>query len=390
MTQGRGLGGAAVTVSLLIAVVVVAGCTAGVGEGTSEPTRPTGAPIATDAPTASVATAGPPGSTASSATATAGPESVGTPVEINGQLRVCGTQLCNQFDQPIQLRGMSTHGLQWYGWGACIGDSSLDALALDWGADIVRVSMYVQEGGYETDPDGFTAQAETIVDALIARGLYVLLDWHMLDPGDPTLNAARAKAYFGHMAARYGQLPNMLYEIANEPSGVSWATIKAYADDMLPVLRRDAPDGIVIIGTPAWSSFGVSEGGGPAEVAAAPVVGENVVYTFHFYAATHGQEYRDALTAASDALPVFVTEWGAQEYTGDGANDFDSAQAYLDLLAARKISWTSWNYSDDERSGAAFQPGTCPDGPWSGDSLKLSGAWVRDRIRNPADDFPTN
>lgn len=374
--------------SLVIAGLLAAACGAGAGEGADQSTSASREPAATAPPTAPT-TVPPTASLARTAGATVGP-AVGTPVEINGRLRVCGTQLCNQFDQPIQLRGMSTHGLQWYGWGSCVSDSSLDALALDWGADIVRVSMYVQEDGYETDPNAFTAQAETIVDALIARGLYVLLDWHMLDPGDPTFNMEHAKTYFGHMTTRYGRLPNLLYEIANEPSGVSWATIKAYAEEMLPVLRAGAPDGIVIVGTPAWSSFGVSEGGGPAEVAAAPMVGENVMYTFHFYAATHRQEYRDALTEAADALPVFVTEWGAQESTGDGANDFDSAQAYLDVLAARKISWTSWNFSDDERSGAAFHPGTCPDGPWAGDSLKPSGAWVRDRIGNPPDDFPTS
>lgn len=376
--------------SLVIAALLAAGCGAGAGEGAGQPTRASREPLATAAPSAGPTAAPTPEPSASvtrTATATVGPAG-GTPVAINGRLHVCGRHLCNQFDQPIQLRGMSTHGLHWYGWGVCISDRSLDALTGDWGADIVRVSMYVQEGGYELGPDGFTTEAERIVDALVARGVYVLLDWHMLDPGDPTLNTEHAKTYFGHMTAKYGGLPNLLYEIANEPSGVSWATIKAYAEEMLPVVRQGAPDGIVIVGTPAWSSFGVSEGGGPAEVIAAPVVGENIMYTFHFYAASHRQEYRDALVAAADALPVFVTEWGSQEWTGDGANDFESAQAYLDLLASRRISWTSWNYSDDERSGAAFQPGTCPDGPWAGDSLKPAGAWVRDRIRNPADDFP--
>ena len=38
-----------------------------------------------------------------------------TPVAKNGQLRVIGTKLCNQYGNPIQLRGMSTHSIQWYG-----------------------------------------------------------------------------------------------------------------------------------------------------------------------------------------------------------------------------------------------------------------------------------
>ena len=38
-----------------------------------------------------------------------------TVVERYGQLQVIGTDLCNKDGQPVQLRGMSSHGLQWYG-----------------------------------------------------------------------------------------------------------------------------------------------------------------------------------------------------------------------------------------------------------------------------------
>lgn len=319
----------------------------------------------------------------------------GSPVALNGRLHVCGRQLCNRQGQAIQLRGMSTHGLQWYGWGTCLTPASLDALAQDWKAGIMRVSLYVQEEGYETDPVKYTRMAEQVIDALIARGLYVLIDWHMLDPGDPIYNLARARVYLGHMAQRYAGVPNVLYEIANEPNGeyraggksqrVDWARIKAYARAVIPTIRQADAAGVIIVGTPDWSSFGVSGGSGPAEVYRAPLSGANLMYGFHFYAASHQAPYRRALAEAAEHLPVFVTEWGSQEYTGDGPNDFRNAQAFLALMAQRKISWTSWNYSDDERSGAAFVEGTCArGGPWNGNALKPAGVWVRDRIRQPA------
>lgn len=311
----------------------------------------------------------------------------GSPVSINGQLRVCGNQICNQYNLPIQLRGMSTHGIQWY--NQCINTASMNALAYDWKADILRISLYVQEGGYETDPVGFRAKVNTIASLAEARGMYYILDWHMLEPGDPNYNLARAKEYFGLMAQTHGSKPNVLYEIANEPSGVSWAAIKSYAEQVIPVIRQYDPDGIIIVGTRGWSSLGVSEGGSAAEIVANPVSGINLMYTFHFYAASHLDEHRNELAWAADRLPIFVTEWGTQEYTGDGANNFASAQQYLDLMASKKISWTSWNFSDDQRSGAAFIAGTCPNGPFTGTSrLKPAGVWVRDHILNPADHFP--
>jgi endoglucanase len=69
--------------------------------------------------------------------------------------------------------------------------------------------------------------------------------------------------------------------------------------------------------------------------------------------------------------------------------NFTRAQAYPDLMATKKISWTNWNYSDDLRCGAVFTAGTCGAGPYPGTSrLKPAGVWVRGRVRT-ADDFPT-
>ena len=134
-------------------------------------------------------------------TAQAGPTAPAaavTPVAANGQLKVCGTKLCNQRGKTIQLRGMSTHGLQWY--SQCVTHGSLDALAGDWRADVLRVSMYVQEGGYETDPRRFTDLVHATIEQATARGLYAIVDWHMLAPGDPHHNLARARTFFSEIA----------------------------------------------------------------------------------------------------------------------------------------------------------------------------------------------
>ncbi|PRY59718.1 glycoside hydrolase family 5 protein [Glycomyces artemisiae] len=310
-----------------------------------------------------------------------GTEAVAGPAAEHGQLSVCGTTLCDAAGNPVQLRGMSTHGLQWY--SQCLNDASLDALAYDWEADIVRLSMYIQEDGYETDPAGFTARMHELIDEVTARGQYVIVDWHMLDPGDPNYNLERAETFFAEIAREHGDQDNLFYEVANEPNGVAWSAIKSYHESIIPVIRQYDDDAVIILGTPDWSSLGLSGDGGPQDVIDDQVDAENVMYTFHFYAASHDDYYLDGLAGAADEIPVFVTEFGTQEYTGDGPNDFAMTQRYLDLMADKGISWVNWNYSDDERSGAAFEPGTCPGGPFTGDSgnLKEAGAWIRDRIR---------
>ncbi|WP_237774240.1 cellulase family glycosylhydrolase [Actinosynnema sp. ALI-1.44] len=305
-----------------------------------------------------------------------------TPVAINGQLHVCGTKLCNERNQPIQLRGMSTHGIQWY--SQCVKSQSLDALANDWKADIFRISMYIQEGGYESNPRKFTDMVHGYIEEATKRGMYALVDWHQLTPGDPNYNTARAKTFFTEIAQRHKNKKNIIYDIANEPNGVSWAGVKRYAEELIPVIRAQDPDGVVFVGTHGWSTFGISDGKSETEVFNNPINASNFMYTFHFYAASHKDNYYNALSRIADRVPVFVTEFGTQTSSGDGGNDFSMSQRYIDLMAQKKIGWTNWNFSDDSRSGAVFKPGTCSGTSFTGTGvLKPAGVWVRDRIRTP-------
>jgi endoglucanase len=309
----------------------------------------------------------------------------GTPLAANGQLHVCGVNLCNQNNKAIQLRGMSTHGIQWF--ASCVNNASVSALADDWKADLLRIAMYVQEQGYETNPSGFTNQVNGYVDLAESKGLYAIIDFHTLTPGDPNYNLDRAKTFFAAVAARNANKKNVIYEITNEPNGVSWASIKSYAEQVIPVIRANDPDAVVIVGTRGWSSLGVSDGTDENEIVANPVNAQNIMYTFHFYAASHLDNYRNVVSRAAGRLPLFVTEFGTVTYTGGGNVDLNSSAAWLDLLDSKKISYANWTYSDANESSAAFNPGTCAAGSWTNSSsLSTSGAWVRGRIRT-ADSF---
>jgi endoglucanase len=312
----------------------------------------------------------------------------GTPLDVNGQLHVCGVNLCNQYNRPIQLRGMSTHGIQWF--SKCYNNASVDALAKDWKADLLRIAMYVQESGYETDPAGFTSRVNSYVDMAEARGMYAMIDFHTLTPGDPNYNIDRAKTFFASVAARNAAKKNVIYEIANEPNGVSWAAIKSYAEQVIPVIRAADPDAVVIVGTRGWSSLGVSDGSNESEILSNPVNATNIMYAFHFYAASHKDNYRAAVSRAASQLPLFVTEFGTVSASGGGAMDRASTTAWLDLLDQLKISYANWTYSDAAESSAAFQPGTCNGSDYSSSGvLTDSGALIKSRI-STADNFPTS
>lgn len=313
-----------------------------------------------------------------------------SPVDKNGKLHVCGLHLCNDNNDTIQLKGMSTHGIQWYGWGDCLTGKSLDTLAYSWKADIIRASLYVQEGGYETNPSAFLNQMNTIIDEATSRGLYVLIDWHMLTPGDPNENLDNAKAFFDSIATKHKDKNNLIYDIANEPNNVSWAKIKTYAEIMIPFIQNIDDDAVILCGTHGWGSLGISDGKNAKEITDNPIVATNFMYTFHFYAASHQQTYLNELDWASDTIPIFVTEWGTQEATGDGVNDFEMAEKYVDLMEKKKISWTNWNFSDDHRTGAVWKENTCATADFSSANLKEAGIWVRDKIRGDQSSIPSH
>jgi endoglucanase len=289
--------------------------------------------------------------------------------------------LCNALGKPIQLRGMSSHGLQFF--PKCLNRASLAALRNDWNADMVRVSMYVQEGGLETDPKGFTQKVNQAVETASSLGLYAVIDFHILTPGDPNRNLTLAKSFFADVAATHANKPNVIYEIANEPNGVSWAAIKRYADQVIPVIRSKDPDGVVLVGTRGFSSLGLSDGADETEIINDPVAAKNVMYTFHFYAASHKEDRRQAVARAARRLPLFVSEFGTQTFTGDGANDLASSTAWLDLLKRLKISYAMWSFSDGNDTNSALAPGTCAGSTYTGTGvLSESGRFIRGRLRS--------
>ena len=186
------------------------------------------------------------------------------------------------------------------------------------------------------------------------------------------------------MSKRNAAKKNVLYEIANEPNGVSWATIKSYAEQVIPVIRANDPDAVVIVGTRGWSSLGVSDGSTSAEIINNPIKATNVMYTFHFYAASHKDNYRAEVQRAAASLPLFVTEFGTVTATGGGGVDKASSDAWLNLLDRLKISYANWTFSDINEGSAALKPGTCSGGSFTGTGvLTPSGALVRSHIRTP-------
>lgn len=300
-----------------------------------------------------------------------------TPYGQHGALHVENGKLTDENGNTVQLYGMSTHGIAWF--PQYINYDSLRTLRDDWNTNCIRLAMYTAEyGGYCAggDKEQLKQLVKDGVSYATELGMYVIVDWHILSDCDPNQNKDEAIAFFREMAEVFADNDNVLYEICNEPNGgTSWDSIKSYAEEVIPVIRAQKPDAVILVGTPTWSQE-------IDKAAASPLDDSNVMYTLHFYAGTHKDDLRNRLeTCVQNGLPVFVSEFGMCDASGNGANDFDSTTKWLDLLNKYQISFCCWNLANKDESSSVFKASSTALSDWTDDDFNESGRWIRDYFR---------
>ena len=293
------------------------------------------------------------------------------PVERYGQLSVDGNRIVGEDGKPVQLRGMSFFWSQWI--GKYYTPEVVKWLKDDWRCTVVRAAMAIEHGGYLDHPEVEKQKVMKVVDAAIAEGLYVVIDWHDHKAEE---HLAEAKAFFAEMAQLYGKYPNVIYETYNEPLEVSWSEVlKPYHEAVIDTIRHYDPDNLVVCGTRTWSQQIL-------EPADDPIDDKNVAYVMHFYASTHKQWLRDRTEKALDkGIAVMVTEYGTTEASGDGYMNKNEMQAWWDFMDKHKISWMNWSVADKNEKSAALKPGASPTGGWEESEISKSGKNVRAELR---------
>jgi endoglucanase len=294
-------------------------------------------------------------------------------VKDHGQLNVKGTQLVDRNGKHVMLRGMS------YGWHSFwprfYNRQTVKWLKDDWNVNIVRAAMGIETGSngltYKENPADAKVKIKAVVNGAISEGIYVIIDWH-----SHNINLEEAKSFFDEMSKTYAGKPNIIYEIFNEPDEESWADVKAYSEAVIKVIRKNDPDNIILVGCPHWDQ----DINLPAED---PIKGyKNLMYTVHFYAATHKQELRDRTDAAiKKGLPVFISESAGMEATGDGPLNLVEWQKWIDWMELRGLSWITWSVSDKDETCSVLKKSASSSGNWKESDLKESGIKTREYLR---------
>ncbi len=282
-----------------------------------------------------------------------------TPFGIHGKLHVEGTTLMDEHQAPCQLKGISTHNISLY--PEYVNEACFTQLTDKFGMSMLRIAMYSGLAddvyGYADGDDAHRAELEEMIvtsaEICAKLGIYMIVDWHILLDYDPNMHTDKAIQFFQNICPKLKGYDHIIYEICNEPNmDTTWAQITHYANQVIPVIRTIDPDKVIIVGTPVWSQR-------VDEASKAPLSYPNLVYTLHFYADTHKNELRQLMvTAIEDGLPIFVSEFGICDASGNGPINDEETNIWIDLMNKYNISYALWNLSNKAETSAILAP-TC-------------------------------
>lgn len=300
--------------------------------------------------------------------------SLGQHVSNHGQLSVMETKLLDQHGQEVMLKGVSYGWHNW--WPRFYNEESVKVFAEDWKCTVVRAAMGVEpDSGYLSHPTWSKKLVQSVVEGAIDNDIYVIIDWH-----SHHIQLDAAREFFTMMAKKYGDYPNIIYEIYNEPVHDTWEEVKRYSIEIIDAIRKHDPDNIILVGTPHWDQ--------DVHIAADdPIEGyKNLMYALHFYAGTHGEYLRERGDYAMEkGLAIFVSESAGMEANGDGPVDYEEWGRWIEWMKEHKISWVSWSIADKNETCSMLMKNASSTGPWSKDEMKETGIKTRKLLREMAD-----
>jgi hypothetical protein len=303
------------------------------------------------------------------------------PVSHFGALKVCGNNICGEktgTSTPIFFKGPSLF------WSAGLAAPFYSADVVDWFVDnmqigVIRAAMGIQyyrenaeplnqpgaTKGYFYDQATQKKMMRTVIDAAILNDIYVVIDWHSHNAHSGT-EPDLAKTFFTEMANEYEGVPNIIWELYNEPIGATTTQVTSYANGIITALRNAGNNNLVLIGSPNYSIDPKGQAGNFSNNNSDNAVSKNVAFTFHFYSddAHKIDGSRGIGTSAkgarTDGYAVFGSEWGISQSSGNGNPITSNSDEWTKWMDDNKVSNCMWSVSSIDESSAMFTNGTSP------------------------------
>lgn len=298
-------------------------------------------------------------------------------------------------EEPVRLKGVS---FGWHNiWPRFYNEGAVREVHDVWGADLIRAAIGADDhakadnpgimGGYMSEPEFALEKLFAVVDGAVNVGCYVIVDWH-----SHVLYKEEAKEFFTKVATRYADCPNVIYELFNEPVSIEYEKYGDYSQpsdeslmefmDQLNDYARELIETItsisnvhplILMGCPQWDQ----------DIHMVPqnriTTYDNLMYTVHYYSATHKDYLRDrASYAISQGVPVFLSECAGCEASGDGYIDVEEWENWDKWASDNDVSTVVWSISDKNETCSMLTPLAESEGNWDDAVLKRWGRMVKD------------
>ena len=221
------------------------------------------------------------------------------------------------------------------------------------GANVIRVAVHPER--WVKDSAYSARYLEPIIAWAQELDLYVIIDWHYI--GNVATGAGSQMPKISHHALdltlefwkqtanRFKDVPNVLFEIFNEPESISAQLWRSSAQKIVDTIRASGAKQIIVVG-------GIDFGKDLSWVLAGALEDDNLVYASHIYPEHKRDQWPIWFGKVSQRYPVLITEWGFMQSDERASNrhlvgnTHTYAEPLLAYLEERGIGWVACWYDE--------------------------------------------